>query len=189
MVSRLFDLLRPDQYVTGLECVDLDHLYEQGYRALLIDRDKTLTGWREQRVTPQKHEWLMDAVQRFEVCIVSNTIFIKGVNKLGEELDLPVVSRWGLGRKPMPGAIRAALEVVQVPPEKSVMIGDQLFTDILGGNLMGLHTILSDPVPGPEFFATRILRLVEGRFIAALGIHHTRTMTGVDGHDTDAELE
>jgi hypothetical protein len=101
---------------------------------------------------------------------VSNTIFINGVNRLGEKLDVPVVSRWGLGRKPAPGAMRTALEIVQEPPEKVVMIGDQIFTDILGGNLLGAYTILTEPVPGKEFFLTRALRLVERRVIAAMGI-------------------
>lgn len=172
MVRRVFDLLRPDEYVEALEYVDLDKLYSRGYRALLIDRDRTLTGWGEDDVAPAKRAWLERAMERFEVCIVSNTVFVSGVNRLGEKLGVKVVSRWGLGRKPMPGAIKAALKVVGVPAKKVVMIGDQLFTDVLGGNLLGIYTILTDPVPGPEFFLTRIVRLVERTVIAALNIHH-----------------
>lgn len=166
------NLLRPDEYVQAIEYVDLDKLYSRGYRALLIDRDRTLTGWGEQDVPSAKRAWLERATRRFEVCIVSNTIFVRNVNRLGEKLGVEVVSRWGLGRKPMSGAIKAALKVVGVPAENVVMIGDQLFTDVLGGNLMGIYTILTDPVPGAEFFLTQIVRLLERRVIAALNIHH-----------------
>lgn len=174
MVRDVFDSLRPDKYVKALEYVDLDHLHDQGYRALLIDRDKTLTGWREHEVSAPKRKWLEEAMEHFELCIVSNTIFASSVNRLGEDLGLEVVSRSGLGRKPLPGAIKAGLKVVGMPPEKVVMIGDQLFTDVLGGNLMGLHTILTDPMPGPEFFLTRILRVMERRMISALNIDYDK---------------
>ena len=43
----------------------------------------------------------------------------------------------------------------------TAVIGDQIFTDILGGNILGLYTILVDPISSKEFFWTRLMRMAE----------------------------
>ena len=45
--------------------------------------------------------------------------------------------------------------------EETAVIGDQLFTDILGGNRAGLFTILVVPLDRREFFGTKISRMME----------------------------
>ena len=170
---RYLELFRPDQYVSALERVDLDELADMGIRGLLVDRDRTLTAWRSRQLSPEKREWLAAARERFSVCIVSNTLFRRGVQALAQELGVPAVCRWGLGRKPFRGAIREALRIIDVQPAEAVMIGDQLSTDILGGNRQGLHTILVRPVPGPEFCTTRVTRVFERWVAARLGLSVT----------------
>ncbi len=157
----MWELFRPNQYVVALEDIDLEALAEAGIKGLLIDRDKTLTAWRSREVSSAKRHWVAAAKERFSLCIVSNTIFRKGVGVVGEVLGIPVVCGWGVGRKPLPGAIRAALREINVGPRQAAIIGDQLFTDVLGGNLLGLHTILVEPVPGREFPGTYLMRILE----------------------------
>jgi predicted HAD superfamily phosphohydrolase YqeG len=48
------------------------------------------------------------------------------------------------------------------------VIGDQLFTDVLGGNRLGLFTILVQPIDQREFIGTRLVRQVERRVLAWL---------------------
>ncbi|MFO7945822.1 MAG: YqeG family HAD IIIA-type phosphatase [Armatimonadota bacterium] len=170
MVRRLCDALRPNEYVEALEDVDLQHLHDRGIRGILIDRDRTLTPWRSDEVSAEKLRWLEEAGKHFSVCIVSNTIFVNSLQRLGRQLEIPVVSRWGLGRKPMPGAMKAGLRVVGVAADRAAMIGDQLFTDVLGGNLQGMYTVLVKPVPGPEFPATGIARVAERGVMALMNI-------------------
>jgi len=154
-------VFRPNQYVVALEDIDLDALAEAGIKGLLIDRDKTLTAWRSREVSPAKRQWIERAKERFSLCLVSNTVFVKGIRAVAEDLGISVVCGWGLGRKPLPGAIRAALREMNVEPREAAIIGDQLFTDILGGNLLGLYTILVKPVPGKEFPGTCLTRILE----------------------------
>ena len=45
--------------------------------------------------------------------------------------------------------------------EETAVIGDQVFTDILGGNRMGLFTILVVPINKREFIGTRVMRKFE----------------------------
>jgi HAD superfamily phosphatase (TIGR01668 family) len=65
-------------------------------------------------------------------------------------------------------AFRKALKLLNAPREKVVVIGDQMLTDIFGGNLNKLHTILVLPVAQSDGFFTRFNRLVERRIMKRL---------------------
>jgi len=45
------------------------------------------------------------------------------------------------------------------------VVGDQLFTDVLGGNRTGMYTILVTPISKHEFFGTKIIRRLERLFL------------------------
>jgi HAD superfamily phosphatase (TIGR01668 family) len=75
-------------------------------------------------------------------------------------MDIPHFSR---GVKPMKMKFLGALKLLQGKPSDTCVIGDQLFTDIFGGNRCGLHTILVDPICRDEFMTTRWLRRIEDR--------------------------
>lgn len=170
----------PDQYVEALEDVDLDDLAAAGIKGLLIDRDKTLTDWRSRDISEAKRAWIIEAKKRFAICIVSNTIFGKGVRAVSSVLEIPYVARWGWGRKPFPGGMRVALSIIGCRAEETAMIGDQLFTDIWGGNALGMKTILVMPAPGPEFIGTMFVRFFERIIIRILKLFPDQ---GVEGEE------
>ena len=65
------------------------------------------------------------------------------------------------GAKPFPGAFKVALEELDGCIDNTLIIGDQIFTDILGGNIMGIGTVLVDPISKKEFITTKFMRLLE----------------------------
>lgn len=101
-------------------------------------------------------------------CIVSNN-FTPRVRRVGAALGLPVVG-WAL--KPVPVGLWRAMAIMRTRPATTALIGDQLFTDVLGGNLLGMYTILVEPLSRDEFPTTRLVRrmerLVRARVIRAL---------------------
>lgn len=100
-----------------------------------------------------------------KICIVSNTRYPGRLRRLAEKLQVPFVK----GRlKPRKSAFRPALELLGVAPERAAVIGDQIFTDILGGNRLGLYTILVRPLSRREFFGTKISRIFERMILRAL---------------------
>ncbi|NMB13465.1 MAG: HAD hydrolase-like protein, partial [Firmicutes bacterium] len=70
--------------------------------------------------------------------------------------------------KPRKKPFRQALALLGTAPGETIVIGDQLFTDILGGNRMDLYTILIDPVDMEELAATKVMRKLERRVIRRL---------------------
>jgi HAD superfamily phosphatase (TIGR01668 family) len=67
--------------------------------------------------------------------------------------------------KPAPIAVNIALAQTGVPREQTVIVGDQLFTDIVAGNLAGVRTILVRPQSREDLWYTQIFRKVENVFL------------------------
>lgn len=68
-------------------------------------------------------------------------------------------------RKPLTRAFQQALHDMKLKKEEVVVIGDQLLTDVFGGNRIGLHTILVVPVAQTDGFFTRVNRNIERRIL------------------------
>jgi HAD superfamily phosphatase (TIGR01668 family) len=166
----MLERFRPDIIVPRLELLDQDELWARGVRAVLLDRDNTLTVWGGKDIPPARREWVARAQERFSVCILSNTIKGGKLRRIGEDLRIPTVARWGLGRKPLPGGFRAAMAVTGTQPAETAMVGDQLLADVLGANLLGLTSVWVRPLDSHEFFTTQIMRRVERRIAARLGL-------------------
>lgn len=154
--------LRPDALFLRVEDISPDWLAARGIRAVLLDLDNTLTAWRSDEIPESKRRWVEELKKRFGVCLVSNTVFGGRLRRIGQSLGIPVVGRWGLGRKPGTGGLRDAMRLLGAKPEETVIIGDQVFTDIAAGKRAGVMTIWVKPVePKREFFLTRLGRLRE----------------------------
>ena len=77
---------------------------------------------------------------------------------VGAKLGIPVVPN---ALKPLPFAFLRALRLLGTPRRATIVIGDQLFTDVLGAKLVGLRTLLTKPLVESDFPLTRVLRFLE----------------------------
>jgi HAD superfamily phosphatase (TIGR01668 family) len=153
--------LTPRLIVRRLQDLSLDDLAAQGLEALLLDLDNTVCPWHSDEPAPGCEEWVQSATERFKVCMVSNSIRPRRLNRVANRLGIPAVGRWGFGRKPFAGGILAALQLLEVDRRRAAMIGDQIMTDVLGGNRLGLFTVWVQPLQKQEFFGTKPSRAVE----------------------------
>ncbi|MEW6447062.1 MAG: YqeG family HAD IIIA-type phosphatase [Bacillota bacterium] len=155
----MFKLLIPRLYVESVFDLQPELLKNMGIRALILDLDNTLVTRGEERAEPRILKWLESLRQNgFKLCIVSNNSRSKG-GRLASTLGLPGVFR---AVKPRGRPFRKALALLGTRPAETAMVGDQLFTDVLGGNRLGLYTILVSSLGGPDFIMTRlIIRRIE----------------------------
>ncbi len=150
--------LRPAAQVETIYEIDPRALEARGVRGVILDLDNTIVPWGNWQAAPELPGWIAAARDGgLRLCIVSNNAGAR-VRHLANSLGLPVVTG---ALKPGSGAIRRALAMMGTTPATTALIGDQLFTDILGGNRLGLHTILVRPQSGREFPLTRLVRLAE----------------------------
>ncbi len=155
---RLLSRLRPREFVASIYEIDWRELYRRGMRAVLTDLDNTLVEWNSPVATPQLLTWLNEVrTLGFEVCIVSNND-AKRVLEFAERVGIPAIYKAG---KPRRRSYLKAMRMLGVEPSATVMVGDQIFTDVLGANRLGLYTILVKPIHPREFVGTRLMRRME----------------------------
>ncbi len=136
--------LRPTQIVKRVAEIDLEALWQQGVRGLILDLDNTLVPWNGEDLTPEIRQWLEAARERgMRACIVSNAFKGRRVKRVAEALGLGCVVRAG---KPFSGAFRRGLQLLGTTAAETCAIGDQVFTDMLGANRLGLVTVLVTPL-------------------------------------------
>jgi len=152
----------PDQFVKNIFEITPELLKEKGVKGIITDLDNTLVEWDRPLATPKIIEWFEDMKKNnIKVTIVSNNKEGR-VKSFSDPLNIPFIFA---ARKPMGKAFRRALLEMKLSKEEAVVIGDQLLTDVLGGNRSGFHTILVVPVAQTDGFATRINRKIERRIL------------------------
>ncbi|MEW9107830.1 YqeG family HAD IIIA-type phosphatase [Cytobacillus gottheilii] len=152
----------PNQHVKSIFEITPDTLAERGVKGIITDLDNTLVEWDRPNATPKLIKWFEDMKNsNIKVTIVSNNNENR-VKAFSEPLNIPFIYQ---ARKPMGRAFRRALAEMGLQQEETVVIGDQLLTDVLGGNRSGFHTVLVVPVAQTDGFVTRFNRKVERRIL------------------------
>jgi HAD superfamily phosphatase (TIGR01668 family) len=147
--------------VRSIHDIDFDKLLNSGKRIFLFDFDNTINVWRSTHV-PEQAAKLFDYLKSkgAEIYIVSNG------RKRNLDYEVPVIWR---AFKPFAFKVRLKLNQKLKRKEEVVVIGDQVFTDVLFAKLLGVDVIKVEPLDkSKEAFGTKILRLFENilhRFI------------------------
>jgi len=155
-------VVRPDVLVDTVADVTPALLEALGVRAILVDLDDTLIASNTEELSSGAAAWL-DSLRAadIKVAILSNGTR-KRVHRLAERFDMPAFAMVG---KPFGFAFRRGLTALGTPPEATAMVGDQLFTDVLGANCAGLTSILVRPLTPGKLLHTRAARLLERRIL------------------------
>lgn len=152
--SKWLKLLYPRMYVPSVICIDPEDLYIRGIRCVLFDLDNTVVPRDETVPPPGVICWINRLKEKgIKICVVSNNGPGRIVRVSGME-SVPAVCR---AVKPRRQPFQKAMEMLGVRAEETAVVGDQIFTDIFGGNRLGLFTILVTPMPGREYWATELI--------------------------------
>ena len=134
----MLQLFYPTEYVDSVWDIDFAALYAKGYRGLLFDIDNTLVPHGADS-TPE-----IDALfarlheMGFRSLMLSNNGKSR-VERFLRNIDALYLDNAG---KPRPKGYKKALRLLGLPKKQVLVIGDQVFTDILGANLSGMKSIL-----------------------------------------------
>ncbi len=150
--------LKPDRYYHTILDIDLAALKEAGFKGIVFDIDNTIVPWSEKEMLAEIVNWLSTIEEMgFQVCLLSNASRQRK-NYFSDKLKIPAVQH---GVKPGKKAFKEASQLLSLNKEQIVFVGDQIFTDVLGGNRAGFFTILVDPMADKEFVFTRFVRKLE----------------------------
>ena len=155
-------IFKPCEHVTEFNVIDIKKLFEKGIRGVIIDIDNTLVPHGELSV-PENVRVFFSALQSvgIKALFLSNN-HEERVKPFSEALGVPFICDAG---KPLAGGYKKSAEKLGLPLREVAVLGDQLFTDMLGGNLLGLYTILVTPVDlESEYGFLKFKRILEKLF-------------------------
>jgi uncharacterized protein len=151
----LFDQFCPTLRARDVIEVTPEFLASRGIRAVILDLDNTLVTWHGREVAPPVAEWVRTLQEAgVALCIVSNTHRPGRLRELSAVLGVPFVPSGG---KPRRAGFRRAMAAMSATADETAVIGDQLMTDIWGGNRCGLLTIWVDPISEVEWWGTKVI--------------------------------
>ena len=150
--------LKPDVVKKSIYHISFNDLINRGIKNIIIDLDNTIVPWGDRHITPELFEWVNTAREKgFKLCIVSNS-GRERIQYFASRLNILAASKRG---KPFLRAFKSAMRMIDGNRNNTAVVGDQIFTDILGGKRMKLYTILVEPISRKEFPGTKIMRLLE----------------------------
>ncbi len=154
----MLNLFLPNKHVKSIFDVTPAFLQAEGKKGIIVDLDNTLVPWNVEYATEKVIQWLKEMEDaNIKVTIFSNNSEER-VTVFAEPLGTPFVFK---ANKPMKRAFKQVNEQMQLEREEIVVIGDQLLTDILGGNRAGFYTILVVPIVQSDAPITKFNRNME----------------------------
>lgn len=155
----MLGLITPRIYLESICEIDIEQLEKNGIKTLLFDVDNTITTWNCPQINDDVILWF-EKLQKssLEGCIISNNS-AERLQGIADKLGLFFEAK---ARKPLPFGYKRAMKRLNSDKKSTMMVGDQLFTDVLGASLAGIDTILLKPISTlHEFKGTRINRKME----------------------------
>ena len=146
-MGRFKNRFLPDIFIDDIYKISVSELKSRGAEAVIFDIDNTLVTY-DDPVAPDHTREFFDRLHAagIKTFIVSNNNKER-VKKFAESLGEPY---YAAALKPLKKYMRLACGAMGVSPERTVLAGDQLFTDIYGGNRMGMLTVLVEPISEKE---------------------------------------
>ena len=135
-------------------------LHSHNIKLLLMDFDNTMLPYTSDEPTEDLLQWMTRIRQAgIRLCIVSNSTKQR-VPNFSDTYGIPCVTR---AKKPFPGGIRRAME--QMGESRAAMVGDQIYTDVLGANLAGIPSLIVRSIDNHTFWL-KLRHLLEIPFLA-----------------------
>lgn len=159
---KLIDFLKPDLFVNKVSDIKISKLIEWDIEGLILDVDNTLLSRKDINISKDVQLWGNEANKKFKIIILSNNSTSK-ILRAAKPLNISFIA-WTL--KPLKIYYKIALLRLKLPSCKVCAIGDQIFTDILGGKLLGMKTIYVKPINEKEdSLLTKFVRIFEKKLI------------------------
>jgi HAD superfamily phosphatase (TIGR01668 family) len=168
----LYTYCNPHLFHQHIKDIEYDKLLKQGKTTLFFDLDNTVMSYDQTEIDEEMLVFLRTLEKNFKIVIVSNSGY-KRVSFACEPHAIPFIHS---AKKPFKRGFKRALQKASSTVSESVFIGDQLMTDVLGSNKMGMTSILVFPLKKrSDHVFTRINRRLEKYMIKKIKTHDLKS--------------
>lgn len=151
-------ILYPNAHFNNVREIKIDFLRENNINALILDVDNTLIDF-DKNLLPETVEWANKLKEEgIKLYILSNSNKKEKVKTVAKKLN---VEYEYFGKKPLKIGFNKVQKILVEKPENIGVVGDQIFTDVIGGNRCKMFTILVDPIDEKDIWITRLKRPIE----------------------------
>lgn len=151
-------LIYPKKYFDKIVDIDIDDFLENNIKAIILDVDNTLLDF-DLNIVEGLKEWYQRVRESgITAIIVSNSGKVAKIEKVANLLEIEYI-RYGM--KPLKKGLKAAQKKLGVNNENIAVIGDQIFTDVIGANRCKMFSILVKPLDEKDIWMTKIKRPLE----------------------------
>lgn len=150
--------LYPNEMLNKVEDITIEFIQKNKLKALILDVDNTLIDYNK-NLSEEKIKWGKNLKgQGVKLYILSNSNKKEKVKKVAEELGIPYIL---FAKKPFKSGFTKIQKELQLKPEQIGVVGDQIFTDVIGGNRCKMFTILVEPIDRKDILITAWKRPIE----------------------------
>lgn len=154
--------LYPNAYLKNVKEITIDFLNKNNIKALILDVDNTLIDFNK-KMLDGVEEWCKNLKkQGIKLFIVSNSNKKAKVEMVAKKLELQYIH---FATKPFKRGFRKAAKMLQEKNENIAVVGDQIFTDVIGANRCKMFSILVEPIEKKDLLVTKIKRPLENYII------------------------
>ena len=153
-------ILYPNEHFDKVEQITIEFLQKNKIKALILDVDNTLIDY-NRKMEESIIDWAKKMKgQGIKLYILSNTNHKEKVEEVANRLEIPYQN---LAKKPLKmGFLKVQKELAE-KPENIGVVGDQIFTVVIGGNRCNMFTILVEPIDKKDFWYTAWKRPLENK--------------------------
>lgn len=151
-------ILYPKANFNNVREIKIEFLKENKINALILDVDNTLIDY-DKNLEDGTIEWAKDLKsQGIKLYILSNSNKKDKVKAVAEKLQIEYDY---FAKKPLKTGFFKVQQKLQEKPENIAVVGDQIFTDVIGGNRCKMFTILVEPIAEKDIWITMLKRPIE----------------------------
>ena len=157
-------MLRPNFIINVVTDISVDFLKQNNITALLLDVDNTLSiAHANKTLREGVLEWLEEMKKGGISLMILSNAKQNRAKLFANSIGLGVV---GLAAKPLPFGYIKAAKMLKTKHKNTAIVGDQVFTDVLGGKLAGIKTILTTNITPEDSLSFKIRRKIEKKLRA-----------------------
>ena len=152
----------PKQYYKKVTDITLNFLKENNIQGLILDVDNTLLDF-DLKIIDGLESWHKELRNNnIKMVILSNSNKTEKVKMVADLMEIPYIK---FATKPLKRGFKKAQQLLDIPNENIAVVGDQIFTDVIGANRSNMFSILVEPLAEKDLFLTKIKRPLENLVI------------------------
>ena len=151
-------LLYPKEYINSVKEITINFVEKYNLKGLILDVDNTLIDYYK-KMPDGINEWAEEMKKAgIKLYILSNSNKKEKVEAVAKKLNIEYIN---FAKKPFKTGFLKIKKIMDLNSENIGVVGDQIFTDVLGANRCKMFSILVRPIDEKDIFITKFNRFWE----------------------------